>query len=130
MIRRPPRSTLFPYTTLFRSMNKEGHEAFDKITISAIGNATLGEIPNIITANNDGINDRFVVKGKNLVSLHVAIYNRGGALVYEWKGVEGYWDGRTPNGNWMPEDTYFYAIRALAKDGETLRKTGSLTLKR
>src|SRR2546422_4823816 len=23
MIRRPPRSTLFPYTTLFRSMNKE-----------------------------------------------------------------------------------------------------------
>src|SRR5258708_16760625 len=27
MIRRPPRSTLFPYTTLFRSRNKEGGEA-------------------------------------------------------------------------------------------------------
>src|SRR3712207_9072640 len=25
MIRRPPRSTLFPYTTLFRSMNVSGH---------------------------------------------------------------------------------------------------------
>src|SRR2546430_6634538 len=25
MIRRPPRSTLFPYTTLFRSQAKEGH---------------------------------------------------------------------------------------------------------
>src|SRR3712207_7521679 len=24
MIRRPPRSTLFPYTTLFRSLNKDG----------------------------------------------------------------------------------------------------------
>src|SRR5688572_30954277 len=24
MIRRPPRSTLFPYTTLFRSLNQEG----------------------------------------------------------------------------------------------------------
>src|SRR3989454_4707366 len=27
MIRRPPRSTLFPYTTLFRSSNKSGREA-------------------------------------------------------------------------------------------------------
>src|SRR5256885_12327104 len=28
MIRRPPRSTLFPYTTLFRSHANEGHAAF------------------------------------------------------------------------------------------------------
>src|SRR3712207_8772745 len=27
MIRRPPRSTLFPYTTLFRSEDKAAHEA-------------------------------------------------------------------------------------------------------
>src|SRR5689334_24493159 len=26
MIRRPPRSTLFPYTTLFRSRNPHGHK--------------------------------------------------------------------------------------------------------
>src|SRR5438477_6593603 len=28
MIRRPPRSTLFPYTTLFRSVNVQGDEPF------------------------------------------------------------------------------------------------------
>src|SRR3989442_15125762 len=28
MIRRPPRSTLFPYTTLFRSLRDKGFEAF------------------------------------------------------------------------------------------------------
>src|SRR2546429_5617159 len=27
MIRRPPRSTLFPYTTLFRSIDEKSHEA-------------------------------------------------------------------------------------------------------
>src|SRR5437667_1871828 len=27
MLRRPPRSTLFPYTTLFRSMYVDGHKA-------------------------------------------------------------------------------------------------------
>src|SRR3989442_9977692 len=30
MIRRPPRSTLFPYTTLFRSL-EEGHEVADAL---------------------------------------------------------------------------------------------------
>src|SRR3989442_5940070 len=29
MIRRPPRSTLFPYTTLFRSLEREPGEHFD-----------------------------------------------------------------------------------------------------
>src|SRR5438445_4439001 len=31
MIRRPPRSTLFPYTTLFRSRRLAGHGAFNVI---------------------------------------------------------------------------------------------------
>src|SRR2546426_5916535 len=30
MIRRPPRSTLFPYTTLFRSPEWKGHRSTDK----------------------------------------------------------------------------------------------------
>src|SRR5687768_18206346 len=29
MLRRPPRSTLFPYTTLFRSRGRDGHECAD-----------------------------------------------------------------------------------------------------
>src|SRR3712207_9496030 len=29
MIRRPPRSTLFPYTTLFRSVDRAGQDAVD-----------------------------------------------------------------------------------------------------
>src|SRR3712207_8288414 len=31
MIRRPPRSTLFPYTTLFRSNDTFGHRAGDQV---------------------------------------------------------------------------------------------------
>src|SRR3712207_8573938 len=31
MIRRPPRSTLFPYTTLFRSYDTDGHRVLDYI---------------------------------------------------------------------------------------------------
>src|SRR5258708_37618770 len=33
MIRRPPRSTLFPYTTLFRSYCPEGRRVFPRMTV-------------------------------------------------------------------------------------------------
>src|SRR2546430_12111060 len=33
MIRRPPRSTLFPYTTLFRSPARSGHADADSCTV-------------------------------------------------------------------------------------------------
>src|SRR5690349_22841704 len=37
MIRRPPRSTLFPYTTLFRSI------AFDRVLVYATGGLAYGQ---------------------------------------------------------------------------------------
>src|SRR5256885_5672486 len=37
MIRRPPRSTLFPYTTLFRSQGKEEKEV--EVDLDAVGRA-------------------------------------------------------------------------------------------
>src|SRR3712207_9200324 len=41
MIRRPPRSTLFPYTTLFRSRGKEGAAAVKDILGGVGGDAVL-----------------------------------------------------------------------------------------
>src|SRR2546422_8075574 len=35
MIRRPPRSTLFPYTTLFRSPRQSGHRSCDEYPYTA-----------------------------------------------------------------------------------------------
>src|SRR3989454_5970442 len=42
MIRRPPRSTLFPYTTLFRSLDDDGHGFTDiwiRATVTKRGDA-------------------------------------------------------------------------------------------
>src|SRR5260370_25036785 len=36
MIRRPPRSTLFPYTTLFRSLARAAGDGFDRTVNSAV----------------------------------------------------------------------------------------------
>src|SRR3712207_7423151 len=42
MIRRPPRSTLFPYTTLFRSVEEGRRQARELLHVDDVG-ANLGE---------------------------------------------------------------------------------------
>src|SRR2546430_4479353 len=44
MIRRPPRSTLFPYTTLFRSRRVFAYVFDDKPTLSTVPSVTLNAI--------------------------------------------------------------------------------------
>src|SRR5260221_9579892 len=62
MIRRPPRSTLFPYTTLFRSISGEFQHFF-----SARGEANFTK-HNAISTSNDKLNAR-----TDLVQVHAEI---------------------------------------------------------
>src|SRR5438874_8233419 len=62
MIRRPPRSTLFPYTTLFRSHNGE--------TKSSSTTYTLTQVAPTVTAPAPSTSDR---KSTRLNSSHVEI---------------------------------------------------------
>src|SRR3712207_8741766 len=43
MIRRPPRSTLFPYTTLFRSRRGEQLPVAEQVTEARVGHVVRGE---------------------------------------------------------------------------------------
>src|SRR5256885_12236336 len=60
MIRRPPRSTLFPYTTLFRSINLfgrfEGH--FDSFNAAAASNAEANCISGTCATSRHCISSR------------------------------------------------------------------------
>src|SRR5256886_17320626 len=68
MIRRPPRSTLFPYTTLFRSLTPEGgtgdvkyHHGADGVYQTAAGkpvNVTLSPNPSHLEAVNPVVEGR------------------------------------------------------------------------
>src|SRR2546427_6398161 len=46
MIRRPPRSTLFPYTTLFRSTAQFGRDA----AVIALGGGVVGDVAGFVAA--------------------------------------------------------------------------------
>src|SRR2546426_2179450 len=77
MIRRPPRSTLFPYTTLFRSLIEQAllrHEAA-RLGISVTDEDVLEAIPRVpeVQENGhagDGLEDR---KSTRLNSSHLVI---------------------------------------------------------
>ncbi|HET6991704.1 MAG TPA: gliding motility-associated C-terminal domain-containing protein, partial [Bacteroidia bacterium] len=75
---------------------------------------TIGEsffsIPNIFTPNGDGTNDVFLVTNSGLKSLQCSIYDRWGALVYKWDGVNGGWDGKSTSGNEAVDGVYYYTI--------------------
>src|SRR6266704_1864870 len=45
MIRQPPRSTLFPYTTLFRSCGPESASAHDHVTVTSPVCQPLAKVP-------------------------------------------------------------------------------------
>src|SRR3712207_8956850 len=53
MIRRPPRSTLFPYTTLFRSV-AAAEAAFDWIADRPIGLTMLGALQRLLVSGTPG----------------------------------------------------------------------------
>src|SRR5256885_969446 len=53
MIRRPPRSTLFPYTTLFRSLNSSGMVAIKDKEVTATDVARVMETAKAINISSD-----------------------------------------------------------------------------
>src|SRR3712207_7397207 len=71
MIRRPPRSTLFPYTTLFRSLSAAGSGFLGGVIAGATTGmfATFGGVPGVVAGSIVGL-DR---KSTRLNSSHANI---------------------------------------------------------
>src|SRR5436309_6373653 len=80
MIRRPPRSTLFPYTTLFRSENSFTNDIVSQLGITGIGFGGKGAFgaPWFTVQGYSGMGDTYIAtpidrKSTRLNSSHVKI---------------------------------------------------------
>ncbi|KXK37595.1 MAG: gliding motility-associated C-terminal domain-containing protein [Saprospiraceae bacterium] len=78
-------------------------------------------LPNAFSPNNDGINDVYTLKDVALCGkMHIRVYNRWGNLVFEDVDWNNQWDGRSGNGENLPQGTYFIEIvfgRGFVKSG-------------
>ncbi|MCC6600460.1 MAG: gliding motility-associated C-terminal domain-containing protein [Crocinitomicaceae bacterium] len=69
-------------------------------------------VPNSFTPNGDGINDVWVVKGKDLIEYHIDIYNRWGEKIFESNDVNEAWVGERKDGVYFVDSgVYNYIIR-------------------
>jgi gliding motility-associated-like protein len=50
-------------------------------------------VPEIFTANNDGINDTFAIPNAHITDFELLIFNRWGEIIFESKDPEKIWDG-------------------------------------
>ena len=87
-------------------------------------------IPNIFSPNGDNINDQFFITGTGISNLECKIYDRWGLLLYNWDGIDGFWDGKAKNGTICTEGTYFYLITYTDNTGKSVIKNSFFQLVR
>jgi gliding motility-associated-like protein len=101
--------------------------ACDPVTDQVVVLVNDLRIPTLITPNDDGYNDRFELHGiETLGRTELVIFDRRGLKVWESSSYENDWDGRDFNSNPLPEDTYFWVIRA----DNGVSKSGYIVIRR
>ena len=91
-------------------------------------------IPDVITPNNDGVNDRWTIIHSNTLKIGVTIFNRWGQVVFKSSDYQNDWNGVGKQnflGQNLPHGTYYYLIDITDRSsGVKEVKKGYLTLKR
>lgn len=121
--------------------NKEGNYIVSLVATSLLGCKDsvaltyLGiegsdlQLPNVITPNNDGINDEFRPVIQGVINYSCTIYNRNGEVVYEWQGTDGAWNGKIKNSdNYAAPGVYYYVITGQGSDGKQFVRKSFLHL--
>jgi gliding motility-associated-like protein len=93
-------------------------------------------VPDIVTPNNDGVNDQLVIKSVFVKSITIEIFDRWGAVVYA-KDPETPFRSLTDNSNtnsWnidlLPSGVYVYRLKYADLKDQIFTKNGSIVLQR
>lgn len=116
------------YTVCLQAFNNSNCPAKVCKTVSTDIEPNAG-IPTAFSPNNDGSNDILYVRGNDIETMDLKIYNRWGQLVFETQDQGTGWDGNF-NGKPQPIDAYAYVLNVQFGDGTTFQKKGNVTLLR
>jgi gliding motility-associated-like protein len=84
-------------------------------------------IPNTFSPNNDGKNDKLMVRGNYIAQMYFAVYNRWGEKVFETNDKNIGWDGYFQS-NMADPGVFGWYLKATCRDGETKEMKGNVTL--
>ncbi|MFC4757499.1 PKD domain-containing protein [Solitalea agri] len=83
--------------------------------------------PNVITPNNDGLNDTFAVTVTHIKTFKITVFDRWGAKLFESNNIDNRWNG-TCNNEPVPPATYYYVIDGLNENNRAVKKAGDITV--
>ncbi len=86
-------------------------------------------LPNAFSPNGDGENDILLLRGGNISSMHLAIHDRWGDLVFETRNQNTGWDG-TYKGKLAAPAVFVFYLDVVCGDGQEFSKKGNVTLLR
>src|SRR5258708_13435978 len=98
MIRRPPRSTLFPYTTLFRSYKTNPHivrEMVNRLVMAVTGQSDVAKAWGSLVSPSERVGIKISAAGGELFTTHHDIVNAivdGLAAAGHPRSSIGFWD--------------------------------------
>jgi len=105
--------------------DENGCEDFSEIVIVNVVPITQLFIPNSFTPNDDEHNELFVIKGMNVVTFSIKIYDRWGEQLFESDSIDKYWDGKF-NTKKVQQGAYYYNIEVLGEDKQIFEKSGEI----
>jgi gliding motility-associated-like protein len=115
---------------IVEATNIDGCVAYDTVKVKRkplkCGQTALF-IPNAFSPNGDGNNDVFYVRGKNLTSFRLAIFDRWGEKMFETTSLDIGWDG-TYKGKKIDPAVFGYVFEGVCATGEKLLDKGNITL--
>jgi PKD repeat protein len=88
------------------------------------------DLPNILTTDNDGINEFFVIKSDIFQSFDIVVTNRWGNIMHDAKDQKGklIWNGKTDGGDKVIDGVYFYKLTATLLNNEKIVRNGFITV--
>jgi gliding motility-associated-like protein len=88
-------------------------------------------VPNAFTPDDDYINDGFVLRGTQLLTFRIKIFDRWGQLYFESDDIRKSWNGTLNNSmENAKSDVYMYRVEATGVCGEEIKKVGHVILLR
>lgn len=100
---------------------------YEVITFGSLIGTDGIEVFNLVTPNEDGLNDVFRIEGIELFQNNLKIYNRWGRLVYDINNYQNDWDGISnqsgifgDRNDKLPTGTYFYVLNILEENSRSI----------
>lgn len=87
-------------------------------------------IPSVFTPNGDTFDDTYHIGSYGVESVQVQIYDRWGVEVFSTENKDFQWDGKSKEGQDVPEGVYIIKVKAFKLNGQSESKHGTITLLR